>query len=196
MHKTTVFQNLAIGTLFFFAFGIAGYSLVLPQLSFGGPIHQRLFAIPAIYFYMHTVFGAIALMLSPIQLITIKGGKRHKVLGYLYVSSVLFSALGGFYMAQDAYGGLSSIVALNLLALLWLLFTGMGIYKAILGKQQSHKRWMIRSIALTCAAITLRLISPILYEFYSLYNAQQIIYWSCWIINLIVAEIYIYFSRR
>lgn len=186
-------KTFALGFLFFFAFGIAGYALILPLLGFSGPIHTRLAALPAVYFCAHTVGGACALMLAPFQLLKPSKQKWHKVRGYLYVISVVFSGISGFYIAQDAYGGLSSVFALSLLAFMWLASTFIGIYKAISRQPEAHKKWMIRSVALTFSAITLRLISPILYEFFNLYTAQQIIYWSCWLINLTIAE---YFIRQ
>jgi len=184
-------KTFVLGFLFFFAFGIAGYALILPLLEFSGPIHTRLAALPTVYFYSHTVGGACALMLAPFQLLKPSKQKWHKVRGYLYVISVVVSGISGFYIAQDAYGGLSSVLALSLLAFMWLASTFIGIYKAISKQPEAHQKWMIRSVALTFAAITLRLISPILYEFFNLYTAQQIIYWSCWLINLTIAECYI-----
>lgn len=185
-----------LAVLFFFAFGIAGYSVILPYLGFTGPIHKRLLKLPALYFYMHTIGGAIALVLAPFQLLKQKANKLHRARGYVYVFAVLLSSMGGLYMAQNAYGGLPSVLALSILATIWPIFTGIGVYKALIGQLNAHREWMMRSIALTFAAITLRLISPILYQFYSLYEAQQIIYWSCWNINLVIVEYYILASLR
>lgn len=179
--------------IFFFSLGIAAYALVLPFLNFTGPIHTRLFEMPALFFYMHTLGGAIALALAPFQLLQQASVGRHKLIGYIYVLAVSVSALAGLYMAQDAYGGMPSTIALSILSILWLVSTYMGIYAATKKDISAHRRWMLRSAALTFAAITLRLISPALYTVYNLYEAQQIIYWSCWIINLVIAEYYIRF---
>ena len=55
-----------------------------------------------------------------------------------------------------------------------------------------HRRWMIRSFAMTFAAVTLRLylpIAPILgYDFVDGYRLTA---WSSWIPNLIVAELWL-----
>lgn len=187
---------VVLAVIFFFAFGIAGYSIVLPYLGFTGPIHTRLFHLPALYFYMHTLGGAAALMLAPFQLLKQNVNKRHRTRGYVYVFAVLLSSAGGLYMAQEAYGGFPSILALSTLAVIWPICTGIGVYKALTGQFNAHREWMMRSIALTLAAITLRLISPVLYQFYSLYEAQQIIYWSCWTINLVIVECYILANIR
>ena len=62
-----------------------------------------------------------------------------------------------------------------------------------MGKIEQHRQWMIRSFALTFAAVTLRLWLPFFqivlnFEFI---EAYIIIAWLCWIPNLIVAEIII-----
>lgn len=184
---------LVLIILFYFSFGISGYALLLPYLGFTGPIHTRLFELPALFFYLHTIGGAAALILAPFQLLKQKTNSRHKIRGYAYVGSVVLSSIGGFYMAQEAYGGLSSTIALTMLAITWLVTTYLGVFKALTHQFNAHREWMIRSIALTFSAITLRLISPGIYQFFNLYEAQQIIYWSCWPINLLIAEYYIRF---
>ena len=56
----------------------------------------------------------------------------------------------------------------------------------------AHRKWMIRSFALTFAAVTLRLYLPIAQllpiEFD---NAYRVISFLCWVPNLIVAEAYL-----
>ena len=65
------------------------------------------------------------------------------------------------------------------------------------GRIASHRAWMFRSFALTFAAVTLRLQMPAagmagmsFEEFY------PIIAWSCWVPNLVAAELWLAFSRK
>ena len=55
-----------------------------------------------------------------------------------------------------------------------------------------HERWMVRSFALTFAAVTLRLYIPagqvLGLDFMAAYRA---IAWLCWVPNLVVAELLI-----
>ncbi|WP_339725863.1 DUF2306 domain-containing protein [uncultured Paraglaciecola sp.] len=174
-------------------FGVAGYAVYLPFIGMAGPIHTRLFALPKLFLYMHIVAGALALALIPIQFFLIKQYKYwHRKIGKLYSVAVVISCTGAYYLAWNAYGGLSSTVALSTLATLWWFVTFKAVFHALNGDIQQHKKWIIRSTALTASAITLRLLSPILYSFFDLYTAQQIIYWSCWPINLLLAEIYLW----
>ena len=60
-------------------------------------------------------------------------------------------------MAQDAQGGWPARAGFTLLSLLWLAATAQGIRLAIRGELARHRRWMACSMALTSAAVTLRL---------------------------------------
>jgi uncharacterized membrane protein len=86
-------------------------------------------------FYIH-VFSSILVLLAGFtqfsSLFHKKYKSLHKKLGYVYVINILMvtgpsSLLMGFY----ANGGLSSRIAFVLLALLWLGFTAIALYKAI-----------------------------------------------------------------
>ena len=55
-----------------------------------------------------------------------------------------------------------------------------------------HRRWMIRSFALTFAAVTLRLQIPVSQILgYDFMESYRIIAWSAWVPNLILAEMYL-----
>jgi hypothetical protein len=191
LHNKLYKSLLATGSIL--CMGVASYALYLPFTGMGGPIHSRLFALPKIFLYLHIVAGAIALLLVPLQFYLLNHSKSwHKFVGKLYTLFVACSCVGGYYMAWDAYGGVSSTVALTTLATLWWFVTLKAVLHALNGNLQKHKRWIIRSVALTTSAITLRLISSSVYPFFDLYTAQQIIYWSCWPINLFLAEIYLW----
>ena len=86
-------------------------------------------------FYTH-VFSSILVLLAGFTQFSAWFHKKykslHKKLGYVYVVNILMvtgpsSLLMGFY----ANGGLSSRIAFVLLAVLWMYFTAMALYKAI-----------------------------------------------------------------
>jgi hypothetical protein len=63
-----------------------------------------------------------------------------------------------------------------------------------LGNLASHRRWMVRSAALTCAALTLRLYLPVPPALgFTFVEGYRAIAWACWLPNLLVAE---YFIRQ
>jgi Predicted membrane protein (DUF2306) len=60
------------------------------------------------------------------------------------------------------------------------------------GAALAHQRWMIRSYALTAAAITLRIYLPLSLAFHWPYSiAYPAIAWLCWIPNAVAAEAYL-----
>jgi len=72
---------------------------------------------------------------------------------------------------------------------LWLTSTGIAYRHIRARNQPAHRRWMIRSYALTFAAVTLRIYLP-LSQVYGIpfEPAYQTIAWMCWVPNLVVAE--------
>jgi len=66
------------------------------------------------------------------------------------------------------------------LAISRLVTTGLGIRHAMAGDQATHRQWVTRSIALTLAAVTLRLYLPIPLLFELNYSAAYTaIAWLC-----------------
>jgi hypothetical protein len=163
-------------------------------------LKQDYITIPAWRFAFYThVFSSILVLLAGFTQFSPSFHKKyktlHKKLGYVYVVNILMvtgpaSLLMGFY----ANGGLSSHIAFILLAILWMGFTGMAVYKAIKKDFTAHRIFMIRSFALTLSAITLRIwkvvfayttdIAPM--------DRYRLIAWLGWVINLLIAEFIIY----
>ena len=84
------------------------------------------------------------------------------------------------------------------LAIHWLFTTGRALWAVLHRNFAAHERWMIRSFALTLAAVTLRIYMPIGVtlnqgEFTLPYT---IIAWACWVPNLITAEIFLALRAR
>jgi hypothetical protein len=79
----------------------------------------------------------------------------------------------------------------------WIGTTAYAWRLAVARRFVEHRRWMVRSFALTFAAVTLRLylpIAPIMgWDFMVAYRAISIL---CWVPNLIVAELYLMRDRR
>ncbi|WP_299366060.1 DUF2306 domain-containing protein [Winogradskyella sp.] len=152
-----------------------------------------------IVFRIHIVFGILAMLAAPTQF-SKKLRQRHillhKTLGYVYVLAVFLSGLSGLIIAQFAMGGLMSRLGFSFLAILWLLFTYKAITTILKKEVKNHQKWMIRSFALTFSAITLRLmlLLPLFFdiEFITIYKLAS---WSCWIINLGIAELIISRNR-
>ncbi|MCZ4279478.1 DUF2306 domain-containing protein [Kiloniella laminariae] len=147
-------------------------------------------------FLAHVLGSLIALLIGPWQFV---GSLRnrwpglHRWSGRIYMMAVLLGGVGGFIVAWTTLAGPVAVAGFATLALIWLYVTGKGYQTVWAGRYAEHRRWMIRSFALTAAAITLRLglpIAPALgYDFMTGYIIQS---WAAWVINLVVAELYLY----
>lgn len=146
-------------------------------------------------FYIHITGGMLAILCGPFQFLRNfrnRHLKFHRTLGKLYLGSILLlAAPSGLFMAFYAEGGWFSSLGFTLMAMLWLLTTWKA-YETILQKKiQEHRNWMIRSYALTFAAVTLRIWVPAASfglgldpEFVVISSA-----WISWIPNLVVAQL-------
>lgn len=118
----------------------------------------------------------------------------HKISGWVYAFTVIILAgPSGFFMGIYANGGLISKTAFCILALLWIYFTAMAIVSAVLKDIKAHRKYMIRSFALTLSAITLRAWKYIIVFIFEPrpMDVYQLVAWLGWIPNLIIAEIII-----
>jgi uncharacterized membrane protein len=153
-----------------------------------------------IAFFAHVIFAPVALALVPFQLWQGLRNRRpivHRVLGRLYGLAILISGASGLWLAATTMAGPVAAFGFGLLAVLWLGTTGRGISLAIRGDRVAHRRWMIRSIALTLAAVTLRIQIPMgMMLDIPFDTAYPAIAWLCWVPNLIVAEMIVRWPRR
>lgn len=153
--------------------------------------------------YAHIVSAVLALVLGPVQLfwkpVCQKRIRRHRRLGYLYVLSISVSGLVSIYLAFYATGGWTAGFGFLLLDVLWMVTTWIGVIKIVAGNDiRAHKEWMLRSYALTFAAVTLRMWLPLLLLLYdgSFVPAYQVVAWLCWIPNLLFIETVIRFGKK
>jgi len=148
-------------------------------------------------FYLHIITAPIALFVAPFQLskrFRAKSVRRHRLMGRIYCAAVLVAGVTGVLIGFNAKGGPIAQSGFVLLAVIWLIATFRALQVVRLGQIGLHQEWMIRSIALTFAGVTLRIILPAqLVSGISLDVAYPIVAWLCWVPNLVVVE---YFIRR
>jgi uncharacterized membrane protein len=146
-------------------------------------------------FTMHAAFASIALLTGPWQFLpSLLFRKRwlHRLLGRTYVSAVALGWLASLPLSLHAHTGAAASAGFQALGIGWFTCTALGFIDVRAGRLSEHRRWMIRSYALTTAAITLRLYiagSHILDI--PLAQSYPYIAWACWIPNALVAELLI-----
>ena len=192
--RTALLWFLTIGVaVFSWRFMVGGGEATMEFVAY----HAQLRPIA---FFAHVVFAPVALALVPFQLWQGLRNRRpivHRVLGRLYGLAILISGASGLWLAATTMAGPVAAFGFGLLAVLWLGTTGRGISLAIRGDRVAHRRWMIRSIALTLAAVTLRIQIPMgMMLDIPFDTAYPAIAWLCWVPNLIVAEMIVRWPRR
>ena len=172
---------------------IAAYAAgVLFVPGFGPPFVARLRAASPWPILTHVAGSLIALAIGPWQFsarLRSRALTVHRWMGRTYVASVLAGGTAALVLAPTSQEGLVSHLGFGLLALAWLAST-LQAYRAIrAGDDTGHREWMIRSVALTFAAVTLRLILPLeLALGLSFPVAYKIVSWACWLPNVVAAE--------
>ena len=147
-----------------------------------------------IAFYVHVFTSCFLLLAGFTQFSsTILGRYKcvHRSVGKTYLIVLLFfSAPAGLIMAFYANGGLYSRIAFLILSGLWIAFTALAWYYAVKRNFVAHRNFMIRSFALTCSALTLRLwkVGIVMIFEPGPMDAYRIVAWLGWVPNLLLAE--------
>ncbi|MHB1326563.1 MAG: DUF2306 domain-containing protein [Gemmatimonadales bacterium] len=179
---------------------VAAYvAALLIDPSMGPPFLREMRATRPIAMYAHFLGAMWALAVGPWQL-NFKLRNRsiwwHRWLGRSYVVAIVVGALGALGLAPYAQTGAVARIGFGLLGLLWLGFTFVALREILRRNLEAHRNWMIRSFALTLAAVTLRIYLPLGFtmglSFEAIYPA---IAWLCWVPNLIVAEWFVRGTR-
>lgn len=156
-------------------------------------IMRNLFVRP--WLAIHVAGAATALLVWPVQFVPrlrVRAPGVHRWVGRIYVIGCLVGGVGGFVMAFGSTAGPIATAGFGALAICWIVATIQGWRHAVARRFDLHRAWMIRSFALTFAAVMLRLylpIAPLLgFSFVDGYRATSLL---SWIPNLIVAELYL-----
>lgn len=147
--------------------------------------------LSAFYTHVFTSLFALAAGFTQFSKYLLRHHKKlHRSMGKMYIVAVLFiNVPAGFIMALYANGLLSSKLAFLILDCLWFYFTYKGWRSAINKDFKTHRRWMIRSYALTFSAITLRtwrmVLAPVVPDPLVLYMIDA---WMGFVPNLLFVE--------
>jgi Predicted membrane protein (DUF2306) len=108
----------------------------------------------------HVLFGTVALLATCVQVwpwFRQRYPVAHRRIGRVYVfGGVLPAGVSGFVLGATSSYGLAGQASTMLLSTLWVGFTVMGLRMARQRRYADHRRWMLRSFALTASIITNR----------------------------------------
>lgn len=172
---------------------VAAYALMLLLVtSMRPPLMQARFERHPIATSLHLALGAVVLAVAPLQLsrrVRQRFRAVHRWSGRVYALSAVVAGFAGLALARVAQGGVPAHVGFAFLSVAWIASTVLGVACLRRGDRGGHARWMTRSVALTFAAVTLRVYIPMavllgLPEVPS----YQAIAWLCWVPNVAVVE--------
>lgn len=181
----------------FFAFGVGLYALgnALSPAVRQDFVLNMIDEASATGTLLHFLAGGVVLIIGALQFSAKMRSKYlqvHRMLGRVYVVGCIVGGFAGLYLAFYSTGGIVSHWGFGMLAVCWIVTTSMAYRHIRAGNVRIHQDWMIRSYALTLAAVTLRIYLPISQiSGYPFEEAYQAIAWLCWVPNLIIAEWFI-----
>ncbi|QGQ97604.1 DUF2306 domain-containing protein [Paenibacillus psychroresistens] len=187
--------------IFILAFSIAGYAIVQYGVFHAKDAGLVAFKLtkpdfhltPWVYvLYVHIVTAMLALIIGPFQIYqkqTKIRGRQHRILGYIYIISITLSGIVSVYLSIFATGGWIASLGFISLDVMWVTTTWVALRKIIGKDVKAHKAWMLRSYALTFAAVTLRIwLAPLGLLFGDFESGYRAVAWFCWVPNLLVIE--------
>jgi hypothetical protein len=195
---------LVIVAVAFIAFSLPPYLTLDPSKSRVPP--PKGFALYYPLLVAHVLFGAVAMLTCCVQIwpwFRQRHPGAHRMIGRIYVfGSVIPAGLIGLMIGAVSPFGPFIRVSNVLLATLWLTCTITGFWMARHNRLVEHRRWMIRSFALTMSVITNRVWAaiavvvllpqlPTTFEGNATMMVQTIAGlsgWLGWVIPLLLAE--------
>jgi uncharacterized membrane protein len=166
----------------------------LPRIGPLGPeILANLFARP--WLDVHVAGAATALLVGPVQLlpwVRRRFPAVHRMLGRVYVVGCLAGGVGGLVMAFGSTAGPIATVGFASLAVCWIVANVQGWRLAVARRFDDHRAWMLRSFAMTFAAVTLRIYIVVLPMLgMAEIDAYRASAFLAWIPNLLLVELYL-----
>ena len=187
-----------IGTLLSVCVALVSYRYVAHVGPVAPTIATNRFAQP--WIVIHAAGAGTALLLGPFQFLPALRRRWpgvHRWTGRAYLAGCLSGGASGIALAAGTSAGPIAQSGFSAVGLLWIYVTARGWNAAGAGRFPEHRRWMIRSFALTFAAVTLRIYLPIcIASGLSFAGAYQVIAWLSWVPNAATAELYLMLTRK
>lgn len=141
----------------------------------------------------HIVLSLLALLSGPVAFLKSSRRKKallHKLSGRIYVLSILLNILPALYVSFFATGGWISVLGFICLNAVWSGTTFLAYKKIRERRVLEHRKWMIRSYAITLANTSIYILTLIFTSGFGMdyILSYQISVWLGWVMNLILAE--------
>ncbi|NKC00779.1 MAG: DUF2306 domain-containing protein [Pseudomonadales bacterium] len=194
-----VIPTFLFGLLLLTSFAIALHAVGFQFGISGDPETRARFATIPVASTLHVLGGGTVLLIGGFQFsqrLRTRYTALHRNLGRIYLILVALGGTGSLFLAPAADGGLVAKIGFFMLGVLWL-FSGWQAYAAIRRRDiQTHREWMMRSFAMTFAAVTLRVYLGVFAVLEVPFDeAYPVVAWLSWVPNLILVEWYLALKR-
>jgi len=193
--EKVILVAVVIITLYFLS--IAAF----PKLIVTKEVYGDYYWFRAPWLFIHVVTGLFATLIGWYQFIPayrIKNIKRHRILGKVYVYSIVIAAITAIYLAIYSPGmDILGKISFGVVPMVWLSTVAFA-YLAILKKNvMQHQEWMLRSYVVTFFFTIFVIVTKYLpYEYLEITYPQALpfITWASWAIPFLLSNIENYFS--
>lgn len=148
---------------------------------------------------IHATGAATALFVGPWQFLPVLRRRQtaaHRMCGQIYAAGCVTGGTAALVLATGVSAGPIAGTGFSLLGIAWIAATIFAVREILAQRVSSHRRWMIRSFALTLSAVTLRLYLPASFQLgLDPVLSYRVISWACWLPNMVLAELYLTFSN-
>ncbi|WP_379968103.1 DUF2306 domain-containing protein [Ectobacillus sp. sgz5001026] len=141
--------------------------------------------------YLHITCGILALVIGPFQFVESfrkRNIRMHRLLGSIYIWSILISFPISCYLAYYATGGVPSTIAFTVLNIFWITATILALKKVKERNIAEHQNWMLRSYAITWVFVTFRMFMPLTSIVFGFKLGFPIAVWVALISNILFIE--------
>ncbi len=148
-------------------------------------------------FYVHITSSLIVIALGIVQFLprlTRRWPRLHRIIGKIYVLGILLlAAPSGLVLAIYANGGLPAKVSFTLQCVVWWVVTFWAWQEVRRRNYLQHTEMMVRSYAITLAAMSLRTESYLLFYWFGTKPIETYltVTWLSWVGNLLLAELFL-----
>lgn len=194
--RPTTARRTVWGVVTFLSTAVGAYAVFLVATGFDfvpDDIADNAFFTP-LGLRLHITAAAVAMLTGPWQFnrsLRRRMPRVHRVTGRLYVAGCVVGGVAGGAIALTSSSGLVAGFGFLGLAIAWVSTTVIALRRILARDVEGHERWVMRSFALTFAAVTLRFYlgtsGAAGIEFESSY---PVIAWACWVPNLVIVELW------
>lgn len=160
------------------------------------PFFKELFILNNLLLFTHILFAMPAILFGPFLFSDRLRKNRpniHKTLGKFYVAGCMLSAVTVLPLAISNGGGTVAHIGFSVMGCTWFTVTYFAYSAAVNKDFIAHRRWMMRSYALTFAFVHVNLTYKFLlpYEHMSIGAIKAMQSMVSWQFNLLLVELYL-----